>query len=196
MASISQSYEGDCREGLAHGFGVARGRDYYRGKFRQGLPDGLGTYIWANGVKHIGSWKTGKCDGRGRRITVRDGVKDVVRGTWKNNKLVKKRQRPPYKITYIDGIERVRIYRAGPREMIEFYPIRHGNIPLIEHFRINNSSGTQNTSIKPYSVEYVTFPFEGTVMFSAPNMFNAYIKLCEVSFRINEPGRWIVEIYY
>ena len=84
MEAISGSYEGDCRNGLAHGKGTALGWDTYRGQFKKGLPHGTGTYIWENGA----------------------------------------------------------------------------------------------------------------VYFEAPNHFMAYTKMCEVEFTINEPGRWIVEIYY
>jgi hypothetical protein len=49
-ASISGSYTGDCKNGLAHGKGIAQGIDRYEGEFTKGLPSGTGIYRWADGV--------------------------------------------------------------------------------------------------------------------------------------------------
>ena len=56
---ISASYHGDCKNGLAQGKGIAKGLDSYEGEFIKGLPDGTGTYIWANGDNYKGNWKKG-----------------------------------------------------------------------------------------------------------------------------------------
>jgi len=196
MEAISGSYEGDCRDGLAHGKGKAMGWDTYRGQFKDGLPHGKGTYIWENGNKWIGKWKNGMCHGRGKWIIRKSGLNQVIRGTWKEGKLVREFKKDPYKITYINGVERVRIYRNGDRDHIEIHPIRPGSQPLLGYLRLNLSSGTRNMTRPPYSITHPSFPFEGAVYFEAPNHFMAYTKMCEVEFTISEPGRWIVEIYY
>ncbi|ODM33802.1 hypothetical protein A6779_05570 [Marinobacter adhaerens] len=43
---ISLSYFGDCKNGLASGKGVAKGRDFYNGEFLRGQPHGIGAYEW------------------------------------------------------------------------------------------------------------------------------------------------------
>ena len=44
LASINESYDGFCKNGLAHGEGVASGLHKYEGKFSAGFPDGEGIY--------------------------------------------------------------------------------------------------------------------------------------------------------
>jgi hypothetical protein len=43
-ASISGSYTGGCKNGLAQVKGVAQGIDRYEGQFVKGLPSGTGIY--------------------------------------------------------------------------------------------------------------------------------------------------------
>lgn len=43
---ISLSYSGDCKNGLASGKGLAKGRDLYNGEFLRGEPHGIGAYEW------------------------------------------------------------------------------------------------------------------------------------------------------
>lgn len=100
---ISGQYSGGCMDGLAHGEGVAKGRDEYRGTFHRGDAHGFGVYAWGDGSK----WETERYEGwfyRGERsgygvnsvdensrhvdIEVykaegtREGGRLVVRGIW------------------------------------------------------------------------------------------------------------------
>ncbi|GAB1392784.1 hypothetical protein MASR1M60_09470 [Rhodocyclaceae bacterium] len=69
---ISDSYKGECKNGLAHGKGIAKGRDTYDGFFVMGNQEGNGTYIWGDsyrncghdmcGKKYVGTWKDGHMD--------------------------------------------------------------------------------------------------------------------------------------
>ena len=43
---IGEYYKGECKDGFAHGFGVARGRDTYAGNFKNGVVHGQGKYEW------------------------------------------------------------------------------------------------------------------------------------------------------
>jgi hypothetical protein len=45
-SNIGAAYKGDCKDGFAHGFGVAKGRDTYTGNFKNGLTHGQGKYEW------------------------------------------------------------------------------------------------------------------------------------------------------
>jgi hypothetical protein len=68
---ISDSYSGDCVSGLAHGKGVAKGVDEYRGEFRNGNKDGQGTYTWGGKSKWTG------------QIFIGESVDDaLVKGVW------------------------------------------------------------------------------------------------------------------
>lgn len=52
-------YQGDCQNGKAHGSGMAIGKDKYEGEFVQGLPQGKGTYTWADGERFVGFFDKG-----------------------------------------------------------------------------------------------------------------------------------------
>lgn len=78
-------YQGACQNGKAHGRGKATGIDIYEGEFNNGLTQGQGTYVWANGDQYIGQFKAGQANGRGV-IKYVDGKEEA--GLWQNNELV------------------------------------------------------------------------------------------------------------
>ena len=85
--SISGSYDGDCKKGLAHGNGNAKGVDTYTGEFKKGLPDGDGTYTWADGRVYKGEFKNGMMDGAGELTGTSAGTEgNVVTGYWEEDK--------------------------------------------------------------------------------------------------------------
>ena len=196
LGPISEKYQGDCKNGLAHGEGIAIGTDTYKGQFKKGLPDGQGTYVWQNGNRYTGQWKKGRRHGQGKMTYQTAGKDSIVTGRWKNGDFVKQVEQQPYKITSKRSIQRVRIYQNGDRPMIEIHLERHGASKETENLRINNSSGTQNISSSSITIEFPEFPFKGGVYFEAPSKLQTYMMHCEAEFVINEPGRWVVEVYY
>lgn len=48
---ISTHYSGECVNNYATGFGIARGRDEYKGEFKNGMTHGYGNYIWSSQSK-------------------------------------------------------------------------------------------------------------------------------------------------
>jgi hypothetical protein len=64
-AEVADSYEGGCRNGLAHGDGVARGIATYEGGFRRGLKHGHGVKTWPWGDRYEGGFKDDRKHGRG-----------------------------------------------------------------------------------------------------------------------------------
>jgi len=78
-------YNGECRGGMAYGWGKTVGRDIYEGEFVNGIVQGKGTYVWSDGDKYIGEFKKGKAHGRGVMIR-KNGSR--YEGLWENNKLL------------------------------------------------------------------------------------------------------------
>lgn len=58
--NIGNSYDGNCKDGLAHGWGRATGFASYKGDFRNGLPHGSGIYKWPDGTVFEGTFFNGK----------------------------------------------------------------------------------------------------------------------------------------
>ena len=107
MESISGTYIGDCKKGLADGHGKAQGTDSYEGQFRKGLPNGTGTYIWSTGETYTGQWKKGIREGQGKYVFNSLGRDSVLTGYWKDNKYVGEKPLDPYVIEYRNSIGRV-----------------------------------------------------------------------------------------
>ena len=78
---IADSYEGDCKDGFAHGKGKASGRDTYDGEFKDGKQHGEGTYTWFSGDVYSGNWVEGKRNGWGT-LKRPDGA--YYEGEWKD----------------------------------------------------------------------------------------------------------------
>jgi hypothetical protein len=100
LDSISGTYKGDCKKGLADGSGTATGTDTYTGEFKKGLPHGTGKYTWANGNFYEGQFKNGLKSGKGAMtVILPDGKRNVMDGYWDNNAYLGEYQNP-YKVLY------------------------------------------------------------------------------------------------
>ena len=197
MPSISAAYKGPCRQGLADGTGEASGTDNYAGDFRKGLPDGKGTYIWHTGESYIGEWKKGLRDGEGVFIYRYLDRDSVLSGLWKEDKYIGEKEIPRYTIEYRDGIGRVSCFRTGDRPYVRYRFSRNGGESNnISNLLLQGSSGSESMSASFTGFEQVTFPFTGKVKFNAPNNFYTAVLNCELRLIINEPGAWVVTIFY
>lgn len=200
LPSISESYTGPCKNGLAEGRGEASGIDHYSGDFKKGLPHGIGTYTWKTGEVYNGEWKNGHRNGEGEFTFNHMGRDSVLTGVWKTDKYIEKGARIPYMIGYRGNIGRVVFWKAGDKPFnIKYKFSRAGEASsfiAITNLLLNGSSGTENISTSFTGYENVSFPFEGKVKFNAPNSFNTVSLDCELRFVINEPGNWMVTIYY
>lgn len=193
LESISENYQGDCKDGLAHGKGIAKGTDVYEGKFKKGLPQGNGTYTWANGDYYIGNWKEGKRDGKGEQFTIASG--DKIKGIWADGEFVKEIKDPDYKIVMTRGVTDVSITEVigSVPGTIEFVFFRDGIArSAVDELTLEGTSGTLQLSTAYKEFNNVEFPFEGIVNFTAPNRFTMATAECSVKFIINKPGNWKV----
>jgi len=62
---LQGTYEGGCKNGLAHGMGVAKGEAEYEGEFTKGLKDGQGVKTWSWGDRYEGGFKDDRRHGKG-----------------------------------------------------------------------------------------------------------------------------------
>lgn len=197
LPAISQSYSGDCKRGLANGTGQATGEDFYKGEFVKGLPEGKGNYIWKNGATYEGEWKKGMRDGKGIYIHKYEDMDSVLDGVWKEDKYLGKKALAPYVIEYRDGVGHISCVRTGDRPYIKYVFSRNGGLSNnMNGLFLQGSSGTEFQSANYCGFESIDFPFHGILRFSAPNNFYAAMLRCELRLTINQPGAWIVTIFY
>lgn len=194
---ISDTYSGSCKQGLADGKGEAAGVDKYTGEFKKGLPDGEGTYLWQTGEKYEGSWKKGLRDGEGSYTFISDGKDSLLTGIWKEDKYAGKRETAPYVIQYRNNVTRISCMRMGETPYVVYkFSRAGGSMEDITNLLMQGSSGDENTSRNFTGFEQVTFPFTGKIKFTAPNALHTSTIDCEIRYLINQPGSWVVTIYY
>jgi len=93
--SLKGSYNGDCKKNKAHGKGKAIGIDTYEGEFKNGIPDGNGTYTWSNKNVFEGKYIKGLREGKGTMTMKREGAQDsVIEGFWKKDVYIGKNEKP------------------------------------------------------------------------------------------------------
>jgi len=197
LNEISGSYDGACKDGLAHGKGIARGVDTYDGKFKKGLPNGKGKYIWANGDIFEGYFKAGKKNGEGILYTNAD--KNKLRGIWKDDEFIKKVEDPQYQVIQMQNVTDVTIQEksGGLPNTIELLFSREGQVSrYVGSLMISSSSGNTKESSSFSGIENVLFPFEGMVEFEAMSKFNTVRIKYKVKFKIIKSGSWTVKIRY
>lgn len=62
---LQGTYEGGCSNGLADGYGIARGEAEYEGEFRKGLKHGQGVKTWSWGDRYEGGFRDDRRHGKG-----------------------------------------------------------------------------------------------------------------------------------
>lgn len=194
---ISDSYQGDCKNGLAHGNGIASGVDVYQGKFKKGLPHGSGKYIWANGNYYDGRWKEGKKHGRGLLYT--QATDKELQGIWKDDEFVREIKDPPYEVNLKYGVTGLNFYKTDENEPhdIEVLFQRDGSqSSLVGQLVLVSTSGSIKKSNNFSGFEKVQFPFEGSIEFVAPSRMGSVSVRYQVKFKIIEEGSWRIVIRY
>ena len=67
------SYSGGCKDGLAEGYGEAKGVAEYRGEFHAGRKQGKGIKIWPSGDRYEGHFVGDRKEGEGKYTWSADG---------------------------------------------------------------------------------------------------------------------------
>lgn len=191
---ISGSYSGECKNGYAHGQGIAKGIDQYDGRFKKGLPDGKGIYTWANGFYYDGEWKDGLKEGKGRMV-YKDSTSS---GYWKYDKYVGEKLIPAYMITRSLSITRSTFTKvSGVNNNVTIKLARGGNENAdISNFTIALSSGNEYHIGPTLGIQNAIFPLDVIIKFRALNPIHTSEYDAQFEFTINEPASWNVMISY
>ena len=170
VEELTGKYEGECKKGLAHGFGTATGTDQYKGEFKKGLPHGKGIYTFSNGMVYDGEFKNGIKDGEGTmNLAPINNIDSVLVGFWSKDKYVGKYENP-YKIHYKSPlVTGTKITAADAEESIVFITISlKGRTESNPDFMLQEQMGTYS-SIQSFGrttkVYVARFPFRFTLTY-------------------------------
>jgi hypothetical protein len=199
--SLKGSYDGTCSNGKAAGFGKAKGTDSYEGNFKNGYPDGYGTYTWKNGNYFTGNWKKGIKEGKGElhmRINNRDSV---ITGFWKKD-VYKGLYETPYVIynssSEIGRVQVAKIDNSGGSISITVEDLK-------SNVGFNNNSSGAGTVMTGYQITRGQFVVKNqstlgnkdvTIFRSVIFPFRAIFNFGQYLFEIEilEEGNWDVYI--
>ncbi len=191
---LTGTYEGECRGGLAHGFGNAWGEDHYEGHFKNGLPHGQGTYTWTDGKRYEGRWRRGRMHGIGRLTEIRGSDTVQVEAVWKRGVMLSDRTEASggFVVTRSRGVESVRALKMAAGSTVVIKITRFG-MPL-NYFDLGytGSSGTARLDKQEIRFENVDFPFTAQLRYRVPNVMKTGSWPCDVAITITEPGLWTV----
>jgi len=200
--SLKGSYTGDCKKNKAHGKGKAVGADTYEGDFKNGIPDGQGTYTWSNKNVFVGKYLKGLREGKGIMTIKREGGQDsVIEGFWKKDAYIGKYEKPWIVHSKTGSVREVRVeYNSDPLQRIKIV--------------ITNTTGGEQTtfgvsaSMKVDNVQVLKGHFERQTSLES-HLKSSETTLMEVTFPIRlklnigreeveleflEPGSYIVNI--
>jgi len=192
LESISDYYDGECKKGLAHGKGTAKGIDSYTGNFKKGLPQGNGVYVWANGNSYDGQWKKGELNGFGTMTYAPANGDSTQTGFWKYGKYIGKERDPKkYSVASRKNIERVSFNCLNAEgKKIEIVFNRPG---AVKNLDIISNSGSTVNSATLIGCEDVIFPVQVIVRFTKISHLGTELP-CETEFTIYTPGYWRVNL--
>lgn len=203
LASIAENYEGYCKNGLAHGEGVAAGLHTYQGDFVAGYPHGEGTYTWHSERQYTGNWRQGKQYSFGTLEYVENGAAETISGFWYEGELeVISDDHRPHKIVNQRGVVSTSIRRQGSdytgKIFLRFRRNGENVQNVISDLTISHSSGTMpnqpgTNSTLEYTIENPSYPLELFVSYKIPNLMNTSLIDNRVQIIISEPGQYVVD---
>jgi hypothetical protein len=192
MPSISATYSGECKKGLANGNGVAQGTDHYEGHFAKGLPDGQGTYTWQNGSYFQGQWEKGFKNGIGKMVYKLQAGDSTVTGYWEKDNYKGKKIIASYKLTRSRGVVRYtfrKIADNGNDMVIKIFLGGELNTN-IEDFSMAYDSGDQYERGSSYGIQNIRFPLNVKITYRTWNQFHTSQSDVTFEFELSEPGKW------
>jgi hypothetical protein len=218
--SLKGYYTGDCKNGKANGTGTAKGIDSYTGNFKDGYPDGIGTYTWANGNSYTGHWKDGLFEGEGTFTKINNNENDsvVISGFWQKGKFINKTEASaPFKVVALtNGINdyNIKKLRGTIRQITIIVKSVTGGaqtingeaakiaVPVLTNIQL--IEGIYNQEIpdeRPYSMfnkyilQEVSFPFYAILSFKMPDSSpSTKQNVQQLSIELPQEGNYFLEV--
>lgn len=199
--NLQGTYEGDCKNRLAHGEGLAIGKETYEGSFKEGIPQGKGKYIYENGSYYVGEFKNVLRHGEGRMFEVQS-VKAINKdsteilggklGRWKQDEFIEEILEKKY--TIIQNLNTLSTQFDKPDERTERVEIMLGTRSVLSGVSINPSSGTfymqgPNKAI----IENCVFPLRVRMNYNAQKGLSAPISV-RLEFELESKGHWKINV--
>ncbi|UCG26687.1 MAG: hypothetical protein JSV24_06810 [Bacteroidales bacterium] len=196
VPEIAESYTGDCKNGLAHGEGEAKGKDSYIGKFRKGYPDGFGTYTWSTGEVYTGTWKKGRRNGKGKYIFSTNDEDSIQEGNWKNDEFIGSKEGNGIKVRIKRNVIRYTTIRKSEGNQVMVKILVNG-VPNfdIEDLLFIGDSGSEIRYNEYIGYEFVEFPFWGKVTYRTWNKLKTIQYDAVFEFEISRPGYWEITLH-
>jgi len=196
MPEIDSVYEGKCKKGLAHGFGLAKGTDTYQGKFKRGWPEGVGTYTWSTGEEYEGNFLKGIREGEGIYRFFVNGNDTMLSGLWKNDAFIGPVPLKP-KVRQQVSIDRYNIKKisSAQQRVLIYFSQNGGRNAQITDLLIAADSGYEFALGNSKGFKEMTFPVTMMVKYTTPNKLKTRPVYCIFEFTIFEPGDWLVELF-
>ncbi|WP_455168726.1 hypothetical protein [Aegicerativicinus sediminis] len=200
LKNIEGKYEGDCKNGLANGFGKSQGIDYYEGNFKKGEPSGFGIMVYNDGSKYIGEWKNGLKHGAGKFEFTVQKKDTVTEGYWKKGDFIgdkKSSSEKTYKIVRNEGVHRYSFRKIGDAINQVTIVINNNGIPARSPQNIYANSGSQfNTPGRIGFTNIEEYPFTCSMRYNMPTKLGASNYQVQFEFNIYQKGEWIVELFH
>ena len=200
--SLKGNYTGDCKKNKAHGKGKAMGIDSYEGDFRNGLPDGQGTYTWSNKSVFTGKYVKGLKEGKGTMTFKMEGRQDsVVEGFWKKDIYIGDHEKPwevhsktgsirDIEVDYSpDKLNRIKVIITNTTGSVtglsgQVPPMKVDNTLLIKGSYQRQTSLESHYKSSETSYHDVMFPFRVKLQISKE----------EIDIEFFEPGNYTVNV--
>lgn len=192
---IEGTYKGKCKNGLAHGKGLATGIDSYEGFFVRGLPQGQGTYTWSNGNIYNGEWIEGMRHGTGKYTMKTVGLDSIQDGLWQQDIYIGPKPPKP-NVIYNMGVDRYTFQKNNTtklRVLIDIYQNGTRNTGISD-LLMSTSSGTDVKLGLSIGYDFITFPVTIKISYTTWNKLHTIQSNVKFDFEISEPGDWSVQL--
>jgi len=195
MQGLNDTYEGECKKGIANGEGTASGElGHYKGSFKKGFPNGEGKLTYGEETYYEGEWKYGKRHGEGQMVFNKDSAQV---GYWEDGEYIGK-YRYEYKVTETFGPIRVSIKKLDDvGDKIDIIFVRNG-MRTLQDVVTMNSQGDSGVYQEGQFMGYqgVAYPFQGALTGEVKNLMHTTNNLIRVRYDIYHQGHWQLVINY